>query len=409
MVMADASEVVVVGGGIGGASLAFALAQAGISVTVLEASTEYADRVRGESMQAWGVKEARALGVEQVLLDAGAHVSPTWRQYTEGVGDVADIPMAMMVPDIPGSLNLRHPDACQALLDASANAGVTVARGVRDVVLAAGSTPGVTYARNGQATELRATLVVGADGRASTVRKQAGIRLDRQEPISYIAGLLVAGLDGVPDDHDVVAGEGDVFFLVFHQGGGRARVYLCTGLSGQHRFSGRTGTEQFLAACNISCYPWSEQVMAATPAGPCANYAGDDTWTETPFADGVVLIGDAAGHNDPIIGQGLSIALRDARIVRDLILDGARHSKAFVPYGEERASRMERVRFIADVLAIAQAEDADNRSERRAMLAEKLAAMDPEIFPLLTSAFAGPETIPHEALDPGILERLRRA
>ena len=47
---------------------------------------------------------------------------------------------------------------------------------------------------------------------------------------------------------------------------------------------------------------------------------GDDTWTDTPFAAGVVLVGDAAGHNDPIVGQGLSIALRDARMVRDLIL-----------------------------------------------------------------------------------------
>jgi hypothetical protein len=43
------------------------------------------------------------------------------------------------------------------------------------------------------------------------------------------------------------------------------------------------------------------------------------------------------------------------------------------------------------------------------MLAEKMAAMDPEIFPLLLGAFAGPETVPGEALDPGILERLRGA
>ena len=331
--MADASDVVVVGGGIGGASLAFALARAGVGVRVLEASTEFADRVRGESMQAWGVKEARDVGVEQVLLDAGAHITPVWKQYTEGADDVGDIPMAMMIPDIPGSLNLRHPDACQALLDAAADAGATVVRGVRDVVLADGSSPTVTYATKGQVTELRTTLVVGADGRASTVRKQAGITLDRQEPMSYIAGLLVDGLDSVPDDHDVVAGEGDVFFLVFHQRAGRARVYLCTGSSGQHRFSGRTGTEQFLAACNVSCYPWSEQVMAATPAGPCATYAGDDTWTDAPFADGVVLIGDAAGYNDPIIGQGLSIALRDARV-------GARpHSRWRAPGGCVRALR----------------------------------------------------------------------
>ena len=100
--MADASDVVVVGGGIGGASLAFALARAGVDVSVLEASTEFADRVRGESMQTWGVKEARDIGVEEVLLDAGAHVTPVWKQYMEGAGDVGDIPMAMMVPDIPG-------------------------------------------------------------------------------------------------------------------------------------------------------------------------------------------------------------------------------------------------------------------------------------------------------------------
>jgi hypothetical protein len=34
----------------------------------------------------------------------------------------------------------------------------------------------------------------------------------------------------------------------------------------------------------------------------------------------VVLIGDAAGHNDPIIGQGTSITLRDVRIVQEIIL-----------------------------------------------------------------------------------------
>ena len=40
--MADASEVVVVGGGIGGASLAFALAQAGVGVTVHERASAWA-------------------------------------------------------------------------------------------------------------------------------------------------------------------------------------------------------------------------------------------------------------------------------------------------------------------------------------------------------------------------------
>ncbi len=269
----------------------------------------------------------------------------------------------------------------------------------------------MSYDADGTSHEVRTSLAVGADGRASTVRKQAGNTLERQPPISHIAGLLLDGLDDVPDDHDVLADAGDLFFVMFHQGGGRARVYLVPGESGRRRFSGRTGTQQFLDACRQAegSYPWAGQVAAGTPAGPCATYPGDDTWTATPFADGVVLIGDAAGHNDPIIGEGLSIAMRDARIVRDLVLDGARNGRSFAPYGEERTARMERLRFIADVIAVTQSEDAENTSARRAFVAEKMAAMEPEVFGLLVGAFAGPESVPDELVDPTLLDRIRAA
>jgi 2-polyprenyl-6-methoxyphenol hydroxylase-like FAD-dependent oxidoreductase len=409
--MSNSADVVVVGGGIGGASLACALARENLGVVVLEATTEYEDRVRGESMHAWGVKEARNLGVEDVLVAAGAHIAPVWKQYSESGGEPAEIPVTMLVPDAPGTLNLRHPVACQALVDAAARAGATIVRGARDVKLANGRSPSVAYTMNGSSHEIRTSLVVGADGRVSTVRRQAAIALERQPAMSYIAGLLIDGLDDVPDDHDVLADAGDLFFVMFHQGGGRARVYLCPGVSGRHRFSGRDGGKRFLEACAQaqSSYPWGENVAAGIPAGPCATYPGDDTWSDAPYADGVVLIGDAAGHNDPIIGQGLSLAMRDARIVRDLVLDGARDAAAFAPYGEERRERLKRVRFIADVIAVTQAEDADNTSARRAFVAEKMAAMDPEIFGLLVGAFAGPENTPPEVLDPTLLDRIRAA
>jgi 2-polyprenyl-6-methoxyphenol hydroxylase-like FAD-dependent oxidoreductase len=410
--MSEVADVVVVGGGIGGASLACALAREGLGVTVLEATTEYEDRVRGESMQAWGVKEARDLGVEDPLLAAGAHIAPVWKQYMESVGEPAEIPVAMLVPDIAGTLNLRHPVACQALIDAASRAGARVVRGVRDVKLTNGGPLTVAWATNGTHHEVRTSLVVGADGRASTVRKQAGITLERQPAMSYIGGLLVDGLDDVPDDHDVLADAGDgLWFVMFHQGGGRARVYLVPGLSNRQRFSGRDGTRQFLEACGQAqaTYPWADAVAAGTPSGPCATYPGDDTWTDAPYADGVVLIGDAAGHNDPIIGQGLSIAMRDGRIVRDLVLDGARDPAAFAPYGKERMAYLERLRYIADIVAVTQAEDAANRSARRAFVAEKMAAMDPEVFLVVTGAFTGPETVPQELLDPSLLDRIRAA
>jgi menaquinone-9 beta-reductase len=62
-----------------------------------------------------------------------------------------------------------------------------------------------------------------------------------------------------------------------------------------------------------------------------------------------VLIGDAAGHNDPGIGCGLSVAMRDARRVRDLVLAGARSADDFVPYGAERFERIRRLRLIGDL------------------------------------------------------------
>ena len=90
--MTTAVDVVVVGGGIAGASLSRALALGGLGVTVLEATEEYPDRVRGERMQAWGVNEARELGVEHVLLAAGAHVTPTWQQYFPNGDEAAGHP-----------------------------------------------------------------------------------------------------------------------------------------------------------------------------------------------------------------------------------------------------------------------------------------------------------------------------
>jgi 2-polyprenyl-6-methoxyphenol hydroxylase-like FAD-dependent oxidoreductase len=401
-------DVVVVGGGIAGASLAYALAVEGLGVTVLESSVEYQDRVRGEAMMPWGVKEARRLGVEQVLLDAGAHVAPLWKQYAAGLGEGPSIPVSQMVAGIPGCLNLRHPDACGALVAAAADAGATVVRGVHDVKLGAGETVSVTYSSPG-AGEVRTRLVVGADGRASTMRRQAAITLQHDPPVSYVAGLLVDGLDEIPDDSDVMVVEGDLLMLMFHQGGGRARLYLCPGVSGQHRFAGPDGARRFLASWRPECYQFSGLVASAVPAGPCATYPGDDTWTSTPFADGVVLIGDAAGYNDPVIGQGLSIALRDARIVLDLVLDGARLSSDFYPYGTDRSERMRRLRLMADVIAVADVEDADNRPARLAFMGERTATPDGELFPLLAGAFAGPETAPDELFDPAILERIRNA
>jgi 2-polyprenyl-6-methoxyphenol hydroxylase-like FAD-dependent oxidoreductase len=405
-------DVVIVGGGIGGSALATALARDGLEVVVLEASTKYEDRVRGESMQPWGVAEARELGVEHVFLDAGAHVATAWNHYDADVpaevSEANPIPVSIMAPGVEGSMNLRHPEACDALAVAASDAGATMHRGISDVTVTTGSKPSVhCNAVDGRPMEISARLVVGADGRNSTVRKQSGIRMCKQEETGMIAGLLIEGLD-IPDERDCLASQDDLFMASFHQGGGRLRVYLAPGLKQKHRFSGKGGLEEFRRSAAFECLPFGEALADATPAGPLATYTCDDTWTEAPFTDGVVLIADAAGYNSPIIGQGLSIAMRDARTVRDVLRAGDVSPPAFRAYADERIERMRRLRFAATVMSAAFSDDCDNRPARRAKFFE-LQQNEPLLLGMLVGVMGGPEAGPPEAFDGRLLEAIQAA
>jgi len=408
--MDSRAEIVIVGGGIGGMSLASALAPDGKAVTVLEASSEYEDRVRGESLLPWGVAEAEELGVLQTLLEADARITETWVHYdallpTE-VSLANPIPAAMMLQGVPGSLNLRHPEACGALAKLAADEGAQVLRGVSDVAVRPGARPQLS-ARGGagETIELQPRLVVGADGRNSTVRRQVGITLERHEATHMIAGVLVDGLDDLDLGHDFLATSDDLFMASFRQHHGQVRVYLCPGMNQKNRFAGPSGVAEFMRSANFDCLPFGQRLSAANPAGPLATYPGDDTWTATPYADGVVLIGDAAGHNSPIIGQGLSIAFRDARTVRDAIRNGESFPAAFAPYGVERMERMRRLRTAAIFMASLAAEDCDNRTARRAKFFD-LQQNEPLMLAMMGGMFAGPENAPPEAFDGHLREVL---
>src|SRR5579859_7423394 len=74
-------DIVTVGGGIGGSVLAFAMAAKGARVLVVEREREFKDRVRGEWMAPWGAAEAKALGVYDLLIGAGAQETAGWDTY----------------------------------------------------------------------------------------------------------------------------------------------------------------------------------------------------------------------------------------------------------------------------------------------------------------------------------------
>lgn len=403
-------DVAVVGGGIAGAALATVLARDGYEVLVLERQSTYRDRVRGEVLCCWGVAELRALGLEGVLLDAGGHYATRGVAYDE-VTDLAAaeanaVPLDRLLPGVPGALDVGHPEACAALADAARAAGATVLRGVGDVEVTPGAPPTLRYEQGGVVTSVRTGLVVGADGRQSSVRRQAGIPLHQGPARSLCGGMLVDGLDAWPADQVSLGTEGDLYYLVFPRARGRVRLYLLHGLAQRGRFAGPDRQRAFLDAWRFACIPGSAMFRAARPAGPCAFYPMNDTWTDGPCAPGVVLVGDAAGWNDPIIGQGLSIALRDVRLVADVVRAGVDRSvAAFAPYVEERRERMRRLGVAAGVVTALMATfTPDGAARRKAYNA--VFRSDPVLGgPRLVSQL-GPHNVPAEAFAPGNVGRI---
>ena len=403
-------DVIIVGGGIAGNALAAVLARAGRAILVLERSTVYHDRVRGEVFQPWGVAEARRLDLHETLIRAGGTHHRRFVPYDETVepaeAEAAVVALDKILPGVPGTLGVGHPRACEELRLAAAAAGAQVLRGIENTEVEVGSAPTVRYSLSGTDYVARCRLIAGADGRESTLRRRAGITLHATEPRLLMAGMLVEDLHTWPE-HDLTIGtEGDRVFYVVPQGAGRARLYLLWSCDQPRRFAGRTGPRAFLDSFAFVSIPDSARIVKARPAGPCATYPINDTWTDRPIVDGLALIGDAAGYSDPHIGQGLSVALRDVRVLSEVLLASEDWSPAALqPYAEERAERMRRLRFCNALMTTLRGEFGPDARERRRR-ARALMQAEPELGLWRRGYLAGPESTPASAFDDGVYERL---
>lgn len=397
-------DLIIVGGGIGGAALAIAMARDGKRILLLERSTVYEDHVRGEWIAPWGVLETQRVGLYDLLRKAGGHHLKQHITYDEvlapSLAEAEPMPLDAILPNVDGPLCLGHPHHCQTLFDEAGRAGATALRGVEVNEIKFGAAPSVAYAASGKTETATARLVVGADGRASAVRAAAHVTLHQNKPHHMFAGLLVEGAKGWNATRQAIGTEGNFAFLAFPQGDGRVRIYGSYALDDRRRFAGEDGAQAFLDAFRMNCSPDNVHLAGGKPAGPLRSYFNNDSWTDEPFAQGVVLIGDAAGWNDPIVGQGLSITYRDVRIVSEL-LKGAEDwtSALFAPYAEERAERMRRLRFAGEITAVLDAEFGDAARARRLSYFERAAA-DPMLKAHGVALMAGPELSPPELFTP---------
>src|SRR5262245_29733181 len=193
-------DLIVVGGGLGGSTLAARMASSGRRVLVIESEKQFKGRVHGENMLPWGVAAARRLGIYDKLMAAGAHEPQWWNMYAMG-HRMQHRDLLRSTPGGDKTLNIYHPALQEALLRHAEESGAEVRRGARVIGLESGPDrdPRVTFDENGAQRTETARVVVGADGRFSNVRTWGGFEVQRNPEWLTIAGTLVEG-SNIPED-----------------------------------------------------------------------------------------------------------------------------------------------------------------------------------------------------------------
>lgn len=209
-----------------------------------------------------------------------------------------------------------------------------------------------------------------------------------------------------PEDEQSIGVDGDVSLYIFPQGGGRVRLYAGHSLDQRNRFAGDGATERFLQAFDRPSLPFGRPIARGKPAGPCHGYPNNDVWIDNPVAPGIVLIGDAAGHNDPSGGQGISIALKDARLVSEALNASKVWSpEIFADYVAQRREQMNRLRFATRLLAVYRMEFTEEARLRRKRGWERMAA-EPALALPFVAMQKGPFGVPREAFSQRVWDRL---
>ena len=336
--MSSDYDLIVIGGGVGGSALAAGMAAAGAKTLVLEAEESFRDRVRGEAVMPWGVAEARLMGLDTILEEAGANPLPFWDSY-QGPDRSGHRDLTRTTQVKEPVMACYHPALQDSLLQHSERSGAAVWRGARATgltIASESSGPVMSVERRRETIQLSARIAVGADGRGSPTRSWAGFPVLQDPERNLVSGLLLDGV-ALSDDatHAWLDTQKGHFILNFPQGQGRARVYLCYAVGSAKRYGGPDDIQVVLDQCIASGVP-AEVYENASPAGPLATFDGRTTYADSAYRHGVALVGDAAANTDPTWGQGLSMAFRDARLLTEKLLAHDDWNEAGQAYSKAR-------------------------------------------------------------------------
>jgi len=338
------SDVLVVGGGPAGASVAFALARAGVDVHVIDRAHFPRPKPCAEYLSPEASRILTRMGALERVEQSGAALLTGIRVRAPSGAVIAGDFLASH--GFRGfrdqGLSVRREILDAILLDCARAAGARVTEGVRvtDVMRnVEGRVVGVRTLVDGVASGVRARFVIAADGLRSVIARRLGLARALPWPRRL---ALVAHYTGVGDigDHGEMHVERDGFVGIADVGNGVTTVALVVPMSRSSEISGdREGfLERWLNAhAHLAArFARAERVSPVVATGPFASHA------RRAWAPGAALVGDAADFFDPFTGEGIYAALRGGEMLADAVRDwlDARDSRNVdAPFVEYEARR----------------------------------------------------------------------
>jgi 2-polyprenyl-6-methoxyphenol hydroxylase-like FAD-dependent oxidoreductase len=349
------TQVVIVGGGIAGASLACALAHRQIASILIERRKVPVDLNRGDGLQPRSLEILDAWGLLPMVQGAGALKSYGIEVHHPLMGKLLEIDLGVVNTHYPYMLNLPHQEIEKLLLDYAAKSGYCriLYGSVKEAVFVEERAVGVCAILNGEEVQVNGTVIVGADGAQSLLRKSAAIEANMH---NYDHDLLImhaqrpAWFSERLRTRVFMHRKGAVVLLPLPHNQMRIAVLIKSGSARQWKNFTQLELLQQLA----KHVPQLANVEHLEQHGEHI-YRMRKMHAERYAQKGIVLVGDSAHLTHSAGGQGMNMALQDAEALAST-LHTAFHEQsalddAYAAYEQVRRplnqSVIERANFMA--------------------------------------------------------------